>query len=287
MKAGEIRMEVVEKKILKQKLKIYLPFTLCTIQDFLSYKGKFYFYIAARILNVFMNYYLWVAIYKSSNETNLSGFTMKEMSIYIFMSFVASSTTHVSIARQIGTDVVEGSVAVNLIKPINYKVRLFFSSFGQFIYQLFIPSLFLWIGLLIYEYEKNNLYPPSLSSILLFFISMFLSFIIQFFFEFCFGMLAFYTTYIWGMTFVKATVLQFLSGQILPLAFFPRTIQKLFDFMPFSSMNYIPVMIYMGKIPGNSIIYALVKQSLWIVILWLLSQILWNKAVKKLIILGG
>ena len=60
-------------------------------------------------------------------------------------------------------------------------------------------------------------------------------------------MVAFFTTYIFGMLMAKEALLSFLTGQLIPLSFFPPLVQRIFDFLPFSSMVYTPVMIYLGK----------------------------------------
>lgn len=280
-------MDSSENRTLKQRFKIYWPFTLCTIQQAFSYKGRFYLFIFARLFSLFVTYYLWVAIYQSSNNTSISGFTINEMILYVFISFITNTIVHVNVSYEIGHDVVEGSIATNLIKPINYKVRLFYGALGELIYRFIVPSLFVWIGLIVMQYVTNQTLPPNITTILLYLTSAILSFIILFFFDFCFGMLAFYTTYIWGMNMAKVALLSFLSGQIIPLDFFPVVIQKIFDYLPFASMNYVPVMIYLGKISGMELVYALVRQIIWVGVLWMLSHALWNKATKRLTILGG
>lgn len=280
-------MEVANKKTLKQRFKIYWPFSLCTLQQALSYKASFFLFIIAELLGVFASYYLWRAIFQSSSSPTINNFTFREMVIYIFISFITTNIVWVNVSREIGYDVVEGSIAINLIKPINYKIRLFFSSLGGLVYNFFVPSIFIWIGLMIYEYTKYHTLPPNIFTILLYLLSIILSFILLFFFDFCFSMLAFYTTYIWGLNLAKAAILAFLSGQVIPLTFFPGIIQKVFQYLPFASMNYVPVMIYMRKLTGVSIVYELARQVMWIVLLWLLSCALWKQATKRITVLGG
>ena len=280
-------MDTSEKRTLKQKFKIYWPFTLCSLQEAFSYKGRFYLFIVARLLSVFVTYYLWLAIYQSSAAPTLSGFTRQEMILYIFISFITSNIVYVNVSFIIGADVVEGSIATNLIKPINYKVRIFFGALGSMIYRFFVPSLLVWIGLIIFQYVNSKNLPPNVGTILLYLLSSIFSFLIIFFFDFCFSMLAFYTTYIWGMNMAKIALLGFLSGQIIPLSFFPEAVQKVFDYMPFASMNYVPVMIYLGKLSGMNLAYSLGRQILWTGLLWLLSIVLWSKVTKRLTVLGG
>ena len=113
------------------------------------------------------------------------------------------------------------------------------------------------------------------------------SFFIYVLFDFCFGMIAFFTTYIFGLQMVKSAVLSFLTGELIPLSFFPAVFQKVFDFLPFSSMVYTPVMIYLGKYSGSELMFVLARQVIWIVILYVLGSLIWKKVTKRLVVLGG
>lgn len=273
---------------LRKQLKIYLPFTINGIKQNFAYKGRFYLFMIARLFSVFVTYYLWMAIFDSSVNATLGGFTRNEMLTYIFMSYISSNIVYISAAREIGNDVYDGSIAMNLIKPIKYRTKLFFQSLGDVIYRLIMPSLLLWIGLEIYKVAYLGTEMTSVVNILLFLVSNIFSFLIYFLFDFCFSLLAFYTTYIWGMSIAKNAVLSFLTGQLIPLTFFPSTMQKFFDYLPFKSMNYTPVMIYLGKLGGASnVAKQLLIQFIWVAILFTLGNYFWSKVTKRLIVLGG
>lgn len=77
------------------------------------------------------------------------------------------------------------------------------------------------------------------------------------------------------------------SGAMIPLTFFPEIVQKLFNFLPFSSIIYTPSMIYLNKLSYVEIAKSLGLQLIWVVILMVLSKIMWNKVIDKLTIQGG
>ena len=114
-----------------------------------------------------------------------------------------------------------------------------------------------------------------------------MSFFIYVLFDFCFGMVAFITTYMFGMNMAKNAILGFLSGQLIPISFFPEVLQRIFDFLPFSSMVYVPVMVYLGKYAGMDLVFVLARQLLWIVLLYGLGTFLWSRITKRLVVLGG
>lgn len=281
-----ISMEM-KKRSLGQSLRIYRPFTIGRVQEQLAYKWSFYLFMLSNLFSVFVVYYLWKAIYHSSSSPTLNGFTLNEMIVYIFMSFITRNLVGVSVARDIGSEVVEGTIAMNLVKPINYQLRLFFSSLGNLVFRFFIPGLPIWGVMVIVRYVNLGELPPSPLVIFAYLASVCFSFCIMFLFDFCFGLLAFYTTYIWGLNLAKSAILGFLTGQMIPLAFFPESIQRIFDFLPFASMNYTPVMIYLNKMPLERIVFSMGIQIIWIVMLFLIANFFWKRVTKRITVLGG
>lgn len=268
-------------------LKIYWPFALNQIKSNFVYKGRFYLSVLRKFLGMFIYYYLWIAIYASSTSERLGGFSKTEMILYVFMSYTISDIVMVSISSEIGNDVIDGNVAMHLIKPINYRMQLIFKSFGIMIYRVVVPSLLIWIGLEVYKVIDLGMAVSSPVTIGMSLLSVLLSFLIYVLFDYCFGMLAFITTYMFGMNIIKNAVLSFLTGKLISISFFPEMLQTFFSFLPFTAMTYVPVMIYLGKYSGTEALWQLGKQGLWVAVLYLLGSFLWKKIEKRIVILGG
>ena len=64
-------------------------------------------------------------------------------------------------------------------------------------------------------------------------------------------------------------------------------VPKVFEFLPFPSMVYTPVMIYLGKYTGMELIFELSKQIIWVVILYAVGSLIWKQVTKRLVVLGG
>jgi len=272
---------------LTRKLHIYWPFSKSIMQAMMSYRVNFFMFVFGNFLKTFVVYYLWKAVFYSSTSSTLSGFTLQEMIIYIFISSITAIAISNNIDGLIGEEVRDGSIAMNLIRPINYQVRLLFQSFGTFVYQFAFVSIPIWLALIITRYTSIKELPPDIGTILLFLLSLMLGFMTLFLFNFCFGLLAFHVTGMWGLRNLKRAILSFISGELIPIAFFPLWFQKGLRLLPFSSMNYTPVMIYLKKLTGAELIQTLATQIVWIFILFFISRWMWNKAIKHLTILGG
>ena len=272
---------------MKQGIKIYLPLAVNELKRHMAYKGAFYLWIFISLFSSFISYFLWMAVYGSSDNATLGGLNRNEMIVYIFMVYVTSSMTMITISDWVSDDVVIGNVVMQLIKPIDYRLSLVSKAVGVMIYRFLAPGVFVWIGLELYKVFILKMEPVSIVDLLAYICSCFLSFLICVLFDFCFGMVAFFTTYIFGMLMAKEAILSFLCGQLIPLSFFPEVIQRVFGFLPFSSMVYTPVMIYLGKYQGMELLFELGKQALWVVILYALGSLIWKQVVKRLVVLGG
>ena len=272
---------------MRKKLRIYLPFAANELKRQMAYKGAFYLFILISLFGSFISYFLWMAIYGSASQDTLGGLTRNEMVVYVFMVYVTGSVVAISISDWVSDDVVKGTVAMNLIKPIDYRASLIARAMGNMAYSFCAPGVFIWIGLEIYKVKVLQMPVTSLANVLLYLASCVMSFLIYVLFDFCFGMIAFFTTYIFGMLMAKEALLSFLTGQLIPLSFFPSAVQSVFNFLPFSSMIYTPVMIYLGKYEGSQLAFVLGRQAAWVVILYLLGSLIWKQVTKRLVVLGG
>lgn len=272
---------------MKKFLRTYLPFVANEIKTQLAYRGAFFIWAFISLFSSFISYFLWMAIYGSSESGVIGNLTQNEMIVYIFMVYITSSLVSISISSWIGYDVVEGRVAMNLIKPIDYRFSLIAEAMGDMLYHLVVPGVFIWAGLEAYKVLVLGMQLVSLSTVVLYLCSVVMSFLIYVLFDFCFGMVAFFTTYIFGLRMAKTALLSFLTGQLIPISLFPEFAQRIFDCLPFSSMIYTPVMIYLGKYTGQELLFAMGRQFVWIVILYWLGSIIWEKVTRRLVVLGG
>lgn len=270
-----------------RRVRMYSFFAGSVVQTALTYRANFYLFVLGGLLKAFVAYYLWAAIFNSTVRTSLSGFTLNEMVVYIFMSMITARLLDNEVDMTVASEVQQGSVAASLIRPISYRSRLFFMSLGNAIYLLIAVAVPLWVGLVVVRYITVKEPPPGIQTLMAYACSLVLAFVIQFLFNFCFGMMAFYVTYMWGLSFLKRAVISFLSGQIIPFAFFPLWLQGLMNFMPFGSTMYVPVMIYLRKYTGMQALTVIGTQGLWVIVLLAASQWVWNSAIRRLTILGG
>lgn len=266
-------------------MKAYLPFTRNVFQRLISYKANVIMFMFGDILMLGVTYFLWKAIFMSSQSGVINGFSFNEMTIYIFISFITTLILEVDISYSISSEVKDGSIAINLLRPINYEKRMFFQGLGSIMYNfiiVFLPA-FLITTYIFYKFNGTL----SLVNILLYFISIVFGILINFYFSYMFGLLSFKITNMWGLSQIMQSIISLLSGMLIPIAFFPTIAQSIVKLLPFSSAIYTPTMIYLGKINGNEILYGILLQIFWVVVLMISSRKMYKSLIKSLTILGG
>lgn len=265
----------------------YLPFYRAGYQSFLAYKFEVLIWVFGDFVFLLITYFLWNAIYQSSPNDVINGFNFQEMVIYIFIARIVTDMIHVELLWIIGDDIKTGSIAMQLIKPISYRTRLFAQSFGQMgAFVSIIAGPILIIGTILLHYALNIPY-PSFLGVILFIVTVILAYFILLYLDFILGMVAFKTLATFGIGNLKGAIINFLSGALIPLSFFPLWAQDIFHFLPFSSVIYTPTMILMGKYNIDMAINAIIIQIIWVIILMLCANFVWKKVEKRLVVQGG
>lgn len=218
---------------MKKFFRTYFPFASNQIKACMAYKGSVYLFILCSLFSSLINYYLWKAVYGSAGGGVIGGLTVSEMVIYVFMTYVTRTVANVSINEEVSFDVVKGTVANNLIKPIDYRMSIIFRGFGYSLYNFIMPAVFVWIGVEIYRAKVLCLPFTGWVNLLFYVLSMILSLLIYLLFDFCFGLIAFFTTYIFGLQMIESAVLSFLTGQLIPLTFSLKQYRKCLIFCRF------------------------------------------------------
>ncbi len=272
---------------MRRAAKIYFPFINAGMQEVATYRVNWIFYILGNVMSCFVSYFIWKAVYSSGGGENLEGFTLPDMIVYIFLMFLTSTIIGSDASYVVGEEVRDGSIVMRLIKPVSYNGTFLFQELGNKLLTEIMLLVPLVVGVEAVRAALMGGIQFNPLSFLIYLVSCVLAYLINFFFNICFGFLAFVVKYLWGANLMKACVVGFLSGTIIPLAFLPKPLEAVFLLLPFASLNYTPVMIYIGRYSGLTLLYYLGLQLFWALAFWGLSKFLWRVSVKHLTVQGG
>lgn len=272
---------------LKKIKRMYGAFTNAGIQDFIAYRASFLGFFLGEILMCFVMYFIWKAVYQSSGNETFMGFTMVDMMVYIFLTNIAGFLTGTDSTYSIAEEIKDGSIIMRLIKPVKVDLSFLFFELGNKVMILscvFIPVI---LGLEIYRYIVLGYVAFHPVRLLLFMFSISISYLLAFYLNLIFGYLAFFLMNLWGFNILKESIIKFFSGAIIPIAFFPPMVRTIFEYLPFASLTYTPVMIYMEKYNGSTLLLNLGLQLLWLSAFIGFSNLIWKWAERRLAVQGG
>ena len=265
----------------------YKPFTRAGIQEQIAYRANFICFLIGEIMAAFVMYFVWKAVFLSSDSETFMGFTMEDMAVYLFITFLTGYLTYSDGAFSIGEEIVEGSIAMRMIRPCSFESSFLFQELGNRIIALsmiFVPMV---AGVELYRFFVYGSLRFQPVFFLLYIVSMFIAYLISFYFNICYGFMAFFFKNLWGTTLIKETLVSFLSGAIVPLAFLPSGLAAVLNFLPFASLSYTPVMIYMGMYSCGEIAWRIGLQLFWLAVMFGISKLIWRAAVRRLSVQGG
>lgn len=272
----------------QNKFKKYFAFTKAGILDGFQYKFSAFGWLLGDLVSLLVVFFLWQAIYKNSPSLEINGMTFEEMVAYLIYARIASSLVLSTASFWIiGEDIYEGNIAVNIVKPINYRYRLLASSFGNFLSSIILMFIPLWIASIFIMKFAIGVPLPSLLNTLLFLISVLLSFVIADSLNFLIGQITIFTNAMFGLMLIKNTILSFLSGGILPSNFFPLWLTKILQFLPFQSMIERPIMMLLGKLGPWEMLMSILIQIAWVIVLNFICNISFNCLQKRIVSAGG
>ncbi len=271
----------------KRFFRTYTPFTRAGMQEMVAYRANFLCFLIGEIMASFIMYFVWKAVFDSSGSETFMGFTMEDMVVYLFITFLAGYLTYSDGAFTVGEEIIDGSIAMRMIRPCSFEMCFLFQELGNRIISvsmIFVPIV---AGVEIYRYVQAGEVRFQPIYFLLFLLSLVFAYMISFYFNVCYGFMAFFFKNLWGTTLIKETVVNFLSGAIVPLAFLPAGLANVLNFLPFASLSYTPVMIYMGMYSYSEIAWRMGLQIFWLLVMYGLSKLIWRSAVRHLSVQGG
>ncbi|NLA84355.1 MAG: ABC transporter permease [Clostridiales bacterium] len=222
------------------------------------------------------------------NSGNRFPMTFHQLSTYIwlqqaflslFMSWYFDNDIFESIIR--------GHVAYELCRPVDIYTMWFLKNMSVRLSRAVLRCMPILIAAVFLPKPFSVSPPADLTGALMFFVSISLGFLLMVAFSMLIYITAFTTISPLGIRILAVSTLEFFTGAIIPLPFFPEGLQKIMAILPFAYMQSTPFLIYIGSIMGPDILIGVLLQMIWLLMLILTGRTLMKKALKKVVIQGG
>ncbi|MET3600720.1 ABC transporter permease [Martelella mangrovi] len=262
---------------------MYLAIFRNSLHVALTYRGRFFLQVLESYIASVALASIWQAVY--GNSSSVDGISLQEAITYSTLGFtVLTAWRWRRTLRELGRQIKSGDIAVHLLKPVNFPMKLFAESCGQKLFEVIVvgcPAL----ALIALTYGLEP--PVDLSHCALFLLFFLLSFFLMFLVVLIGGL---GTLYLYKEEPVEWTIsacVVLLSGQAIPLRFYPETVQVLITHLPFSWISFYPAAVYLGKVEAPDAFGLLSIGIVWSATLALVAHALWGRLVNHLTVQGG
>ena len=245
-----------------------------------TYRMEVFTNVAGLLVRLYLMKAVWTSLY--SQNAAPAGVPLHAILTYTVIALLMSLILELDPTRLIRDRVREGSIATDLMKPINLPLYFFSDGFGQTLLHalLILPSLAL--ALFIVHIDV----PPA-PVLLAFAVSFAFGYVVNFLLNFLMNAVAFWTLETFAIQLIVRWVSDLLGGQIVPLIFFPGVLQRVVLALPFAAVYSTPLLIYTGTIAPASYAAAFAAQLAWGAAFAVLSTFVWRGALKRVVVQGG
>ena len=229
-------------------------------------------------------YFLWKAIFASSETGVVGGMTFESTLIYLVLATALFNFMSMYAVWDIGRSIQSGKIVLDLLRPFEYRRYLFWCLVGPTFVQFF--TTFLPTFIIVCIVTKGSV--PLGINLIYFAVSVVFSVIINYNIDFIVGTICIYTESIWGINIMKEVIVLLFSGATIPLNFFPEKLKDFALCLPFRAIYDSPLKILLSQNAGfNDMAETLFIQLFWAVTLTLFAKIFWSVSIKRITVNGG
>ena len=209
---------------------------------------------------------IWTALYAGREEAG--GVTFTAMLTYIVVSQFLDGVNEAGTPLwEIQEKVRTGDISLELMRPFDVPLRYLFADFGSVAFYMVTALLPLYV---IIFFFMDLALPTDWLTWVYFILSAFIGFLIRYCVEMTFGLLTFFLVETGGIEDIFYFAMSLLSGSVIPLWFFPGWLETIAVFLPFQSIFFMPISIFIGETAGSQILTSFGIQIFWLLVCYFL-----------------
>lgn len=262
------------------RARAYGAMARAAFRSLIAYQTSFLFGLLATALAALAMLYLWRAVLASGAR---QGFDWPDMKAYLLVAFVAGSLVSSYVDYRMAGRILQGDVALDLVRPVSYQRARFAETVGFAGYELGTGLAVAVFAAVVF----GGVRPPDPDVLGLFVLSAVLVLPLRFGIVYMSGLVVFWTRNYIGVQSARIALVTLFSGALVPFVFFPDWMQTFASLLPFAGMASTPALLYVGKLQGPAAVTAVVVQAAWALGLWWLGHAMWTGASRQVTVHGG
>jgi ABC-2 type transport system permease protein len=226
--------------------------------------------------------YIFIAFY--GQRPVAAGFSLDDALTYVWLTQGLIMPLYLWGWLEIANTIRTGAIASDLVKPISFFGFWLSRDLGRAAYHWlyrWVPTIVL--GFILFRIRL----PDSFLAWLAFALSALLAIVLSFCLRFMINVIGFWTTDVKGIMGMVLLAVNFLTGFLVPLDFFPPAVGAIVLRLPFAGMIDTPTKVFLQKAQGTELLLLLAQQLFWVAIFIAAAHLLLHRATRKLVVQGG
>ena len=257
-------------------MKKYLAYLKSSFKLNTAYKANFGIRLITDIIWFFIFFTLWTTIYSKNNIESIQSYTITSTITYYFVTeFIFKFDVAQSI--YLNWTVWTGYFSNDLVKPWSIPIVYIIDAITE---RFLVILMAIPVFALIYFFTREFIALPSALNLVLFIVTLLLSFFLNICFNLIFHTLVFKYGDQEGTIELVNYIAIFFAGGFFPIAFLPEGLRFLFEVLPFKYLYYVPANIFLGKLTVNQILMSWILIMAWSLLFYSIFHFSYKKGLK-------
>jgi viologen exporter family transport system permease protein len=258
----------------------YRALARATARAALTYRFSLLLGLGAVLVQLVALLAVWHAILA---RAPVNGFTWPQMRAYLLVAFAAGTLVSILGDFRMAFRILDGNVALDLIKPVDYQRARLAESLGGLWIELLLIGVVVGVTLAL----TGGVDTPPGPALALFAASMLLLVPLKFLIVYVSTLACFWTQNYIGVQWARLAVINLLSGALIPLVYLPHWLATAAQWSPFAGLTSTPALIFLGRVGVRDGLVLVLVQLIWVLALWFGARLVWRKALRRLTVNGG
>lgn len=267
---------------MKHLLEIYRAQFVIRIAEQLQYRVALAIWLIEVALTPVISIVVWSAVANAQGGV-VDGYTPSTFAAYFIAAMLVNYLTHTWVFWEFEWRIREGRLSSLLLKPVH---PVHGDIAYNLCYKLLMLTVILPVTILLFVLFHPTFHLTWLHCLVLI-VVLIEAYILRFMIEWTLALLAFWTTRVNVLNQLYMAVMLFLSGQLVPLTFFPPSVQTIAGVLPFRWMVSFPVELCLGDLSWSDIWSGLGIESIWVVLSVTLLFVVWRTGVRRYSAVGA
>ncbi len=267
-------------------MKKYLSFFRLRFLLGLQYRVAALAGIATQFVWGFMEIMIFAAFYRTGADAFPMTLTATSSYIWLQQAFLALFAAWM-MDNEIFSSILSGGIAYELCRPIDIYNMWFCRNAASRLARAVLRCFPILIAAVFLPEPYGIAAPASAEHFLLFLIALVLGFLTTVSLCMLIYVLTFFTVSPQGLRILFTSGVEFFSGGVIPLPFFPDPVRRFMELLPFASMQNAALQIYSGTLNQAETVRAVALQLFWLIAVTAGGKMLCRMAVKRVVVQGG